>query len=331
MTLSGADAGNYTVAASGTTTADITPLTLSITYAGVDRVYDGTNSAAVIATPTNRVSGDNLTIAVGSASFNDTVATIGLRGKDVGSAKTVDYSNVSLSGSDAGNYSLAATSGATTAAITAKALTVTGITASNKVYDASQAATVSVSGANNAAVLQAGGLVAGDQLVVSATGLFDTKHVGVGKTVTLTSTYSGNDRNNYMIAGQATTTADVTPKTLAITDGISWADKVYDGQTDAGASVATGVTNTILVNGGMVSGDVVTVTATGSYANKNVAYSTSVASGTISSTQDSTTLSITSGSINTQAAVGSIVRFYAGANGTGTLLGSSTLSAIASG
>ncbi|MFN5792141.1 MAG: YDG domain-containing protein, partial [Burkholderiales bacterium] len=206
MTLSGTDAGNYTVAASGTTTADITPLTLSITYAGVDRVYDGTNSATVMATPTNRVSGDNLTIAVGSASFNDTVATIGSRGKDVGSAKTVDYSNVSLSGSDAGNYSLAATSGATTAAITAKALTVTGITASNKVYDASQAATVSVSGANNAAVLQAGGLVAGDQLVVSATGLFDTKHVGVGKTVTLTSTYSGNYRNNYTLAGQATTT-----------------------------------------------------------------------------------------------------------------------------
>jgi Phage tail sheath protein subtilisin-like domain/Phage tail sheath C-terminal domain len=50
-----------------------------------------------------------------------------------------------------------------------------------------------------------------------------------------------------------------------------------------------------------------------------------VATGTVSSTQNSTSLAITSGALITQAKAGSIVRFWSGANGTGTLLGTSAI------
>lgn len=55
-----------------------------------------------------------------------------------------------------------------------------------------------------------------------------------------------------------------------------------------------------------------------------------VATGTISSTQSSTALAITGGAITTQAAVGTVVQFWSGAAGTGTLLGTSSIAAIAS-
>jgi hypothetical protein len=55
-----------------------------------------------------------------------------------------------------------------------------------------------------------------------------------------------------------------------------------------------------------------------------------VASGTIAGAQTSTSLSISGGAITTQATVGSKVKFYSGSNGTGSLLGQSTIAAISS-
>ena len=273
-TYGGADRGNYVITDQPTASADITPLTLSMTYTGVNRVYDGTAGAVVTATATNKVSGDNLLVNVGTAAFREAVsAPVGSRGKDVGALKAVDYSGVTLSGSDAGNYTLAATSGATTATITAKTLTISGITASNKVYDGGTAATVSTTGVTTA-VLQAGGLVANDVVTVSATGVFNDKTAAIGKTVTLTSTYGGADAGNYSFVHQATTTADVTPKPVTVS-GLTWGDKVYDGLLSAGAVTTTGVTSasTIVLVTGIVASDSVNVTATGNYADKNVAYS----------------------------------------------------------
>ena len=55
-----------------------------------------------------------------------------------------------------------------------------------------------------------------------------------------------------------------------------------------------------------------------------------VATGTIAGAQTSTALSISGGAIATQATVGSKVKFYSGAAGTGTLLGATTLTGITS-
>ena len=71
----------------------------------------------------------------------------------------------------------------------------------------------------SADVLQAGGLVAGDKFTVSATGTFDTKNVGSGKTVTLSSSYSGDDVGNYLITGQANTTATVSVRPTSVWTG----------------------------------------------------------------------------------------------------------------
>ena len=55
-----------------------------------------------------------------------------------------------------------------------------------------------------------------------------------------------------------------------------------------------------------------------------------VATGTIAATQTSTALAITGGALTSQAAVGSVVQFWSGSNGTGTLLGTSAIASITS-
>jgi hypothetical protein len=146
--------------------------------------------------------------------------------------------------------------------------------------------------------------------VASAT--FNNKNVGTSKTISYSGvTLSGDDAANYTFSGSGVTVADITP--LALTVSYAGTDRIYDGGT--AATVVATPTN-------MVAGDRLTLTvAGGSFADKNVAYLTSVASGTIARAQTSTDLSITGGSINNQAEVGSVVRFYSGPGGTGTLRG----------
>jgi mucin-19 len=99
--------------------------------------------------------------------------------------------------------------------------------------------------------------------VNTAAGVFSDKNVENGKIVTLSSTYTGADVGNYIIASQATATADITPKALTVS-GLVANNKAYDGTTSAtvntaGASYA-----------GLVAGDAVVVSANGVFADKNV-------------------------------------------------------------
>ena len=125
--------------------------------------------------------------------------------KNVGTGKTVTVSGLSLTGADAGNYVLTAPT--TTANITAATLTVTGITASDKVYDGTTDATLDTTGA---ALV---GAIAGDDVtlnLVSAIGMFDTPDIGTDKTVFITGlTVAGTDSGNYSLT-QPTTTASIT-------------------------------------------------------------------------------------------------------------------------
>ena len=89
----------------------------------------------------------------------------------------------SASGSDVNNYAFTHQT-STTADITAKPVTVSGITASNKVYDGLTGATVDVSGIDETGI----GILAGDTgtVTISATEYFD-KNVEQ-ENITLTST-----------------------------------------------------------------------------------------------------------------------------------------------
>ncbi|MBU2320933.1 MAG: hypothetical protein KJ609_20515, partial [Gammaproteobacteria bacterium] len=254
-------AGNYNLSNTTTvTTADIAKAVISA-ITGItanNKTYDG-NTAATLDTSgtgfTGMVSGDDLTVASASGSFAD---------KNAGENKTVTVSGLTLSGDDAANYSLASTTAVTTADI-AKAVisAITGITASNKTYDGNTTATLDTSSTSFT------GMVSGDDLTVaSASGSFDNKNAGSGKTVTVSGLgLSGTDAANYTLADTtAITTADIAKAVISAITGITASNKTYDGNTTA--TLDTSSTSFT----GMVSGDDVTVaSASGSFDDKNAA------------------------------------------------------------
>src|SRR5208282_5087594 len=106
-----------------------------VSATGANKVYDGTTTATVTLSD-NRVAGDVLA---------DTYTTASFANASVGNNIPVTVNGIAMSGTDAGNYTLASTTATTTANITPAALvvvTVTGVTASNKVYDGTTTATI---------------------------------------------------------------------------------------------------------------------------------------------------------------------------------------------
>jgi hypothetical protein len=114
ISISGADAGNYTFNTTASTMANITARVLTVTATGINKVYDGTRTATVTLSD-NRVAGDVLTANYTTATFVN---------KNVGTSKTVSVSGIIVTGTDAGNYTFNTTA-TTTANITARALTIT--------------------------------------------------------------------------------------------------------------------------------------------------------------------------------------------------------------
>jgi hypothetical protein len=112
--LGGLDAGNYTVNTTASTTADITARSLTVTATGINKVYEN-GLAATVTLSDNRVAGDVFTDSYTSAAFVT---------KDVGTGITVNVSGISISGTDAGNYTFNTTA-STTANITKRPVTVT--------------------------------------------------------------------------------------------------------------------------------------------------------------------------------------------------------------
>ena len=137
----------------------------------------------------------------------------------MGVNKTVTLTET-VAGADAGNYNITKQI-TTTATITKKALTVSGISVDNKVYDRTTAATVSVANASFA------GLINGDVVTVAATGTFRNKVAEADKTIDLTETMGGADVGNYEVTAQSTATATISKRPSTI-DGITAANKEYD-------------------------------------------------------------------------------------------------------
>ena len=259
---SGADVGNYSIVGQGTALATISAKALTIGgITAANKTYDGTAAATVssaAATKTGLLAGDVVTVAA-TGTFAD---------RNAGS-KTVTLSS-SYGGADVGNYSIAGQA-STTATISPKALTVSGITAADKTYDGTTTATVSTAAANKAGLVSVlvSGVSTPDDVTVLATGTFSDKNAGANKVVALASTYGGADVGNYTITGQSNAIATISKAPLTIT-GITAADKTYDGTTLATVDT-TGVTAAVLVTGGKVAGDDVSVTATGTFSGKDVA------------------------------------------------------------
>ena len=239
-TLSGADAGNYTLRGPATANANITAKVIDLINAvAQNRVYDGTTDADVAADLGGVIAGDDLDVALNGLLDN----------KNAGSNKTVTVTGT-LSGADAGNYTLSGPATAT-ADITAKVIDLINTVAQNRVYDGTRNADV-------AADLD--GVISGDDLVVALVGLFDDKNASTGRTVTVNGALSGADAGNYTLSGPTTTTADISAKVIDLINAIAHS-KVYDGTTDA--DVVAGLD-------GVISGDDLDVALTGLFEDAKV-------------------------------------------------------------
>jgi hypothetical protein len=201
-----------------------------------NKVYDGTTAATLSGgTLTGAIAGDSIALSAPAGAFDN---------KNVGTAKPIALTGLSLSGSDIGNYTLGSVPTSTTANITAKPLTVSGITAANKVYDGKVDATLSGGTLT--------GVVAGDSVALSApSGTFADKNAGTAKTVNVTGlALSGTDVGNYTVtAGSTSTTADITVRPSSTWSGAAGTNNWFDaGNWDAlpdGANVlAVNIGNT---------------------------------------------------------------------------------------
>ncbi|WP_346308835.1 YDG domain-containing protein [Limnohabitans sp.] len=224
----------------------VSPKALSLSANAVQKEYDGTASlSGVVLTPSGAFEGDAIGVSYGAGSFD---------GKNAG-AQGFTLSGLALQGADQANYVLDSAQLSGTGSITPKAITVSGLQAQDKVYDGSTQASVQTSGA------VFNGIVAGDQLSVTATGQFDTRHVGTNKAVTLSSSFGGADLDNYSITPQASSTASITPAPLVVT--ASAARKTYDGNT-----TAPGV-GTVGALAGATAGDTVAFAGSLAFTDKN--------------------------------------------------------------
>jgi hypothetical protein len=241
IAASGADAGNYSYNTTANTTADITAKTITVDAIGADKVYDGSTAATIAALgTTGLVAGDAVTFGNASAAFAD---------KNAGSNKAVTVSGITASGADAGNYSYNTTTN-TTADISQLGITVDA-TGTNRVYDGTTA---------DAVTLASVGVLSGDTVNFTGTGSFLNKHVGTSKAVGVSGiAASGADAGNYSYNTTTNTTADISQ--LGITVDAIGTNRVYDGTT------ADSVT---LASAGVLSGDTVNFTGTGSFLTKNV-------------------------------------------------------------
>lgn len=211
LTLAGTDASNYTLI-QPSASANITQRLLTINATGINKTYDGTTTANVTLAD-DCLPGDVLVLSFTNASFAN---------KHIGSAKTVSISGISVTGTDAENYTYSSNAAAT-ADIIPLQITVT-VVADNKTYDGTIFSLA-------VPEVTAGSLLGGDTSDWSQT--FDTRFVGSNKTLTPAGIVNdGNNGQNYTVTFNTVAAGTITQKEITVT-GITAADKTYDGTTTA--------------------------------------------------------------------------------------------------
>ncbi len=254
-TFSGTDAGNYSLSVTGapTATANITTKTVTPNITTANKVYDGSTTATISTrTLTGAVAGDDIALSGGTATFNTAA---------VGNNKTVTATGLTLSGTAATNYTLSSTTATTTANITSKPLTVTGLTGVSRVYDGTTAAIVTGTAALS-------GVIAPDVVTLQGTPsfAFGSKNVATNSPITTTGyTLGGAGASNYSLTPPSLS-ANLTAKSLTVGGSFTANNKEYDGNTSAVIG-----TNSLTLTG-VIAGDTVSLTtgAVATFADKNV-------------------------------------------------------------
>lgn len=227
VTFTPSDQANYSVITK-TVSINVTKATLTVTDPDItlSKVYDGTTTAAVTCgTLSGVVSGDEVIITA-EATYNDAnVAT----GKTI----TVHYT---LSGADAGNYTVPADYEVTAGAITKAQLYVTGVGITNdKNYDGTKTAEVYFPGAlNGAATIDAASI---SYTITAAYASANASDNAIN--ILVQYSFTGVNTNNYYLPGNYTKSGHIYRKQLTVTDPVISLSKVYDGNTTAAVTCGT--------------------------------------------------------------------------------------------
>ena len=226
LTLGGDSVANYVLAESENqteTTATITAKKVTVTITPNGGTYGSVTAAA--ANLSGAVDGENVpvTLTYTGNGYNDTAVPVNAGSYTV----TVSISN--------SNYTL---TGNTTAdfVITPKAVTVSGITANDKVYDGTTNAVLDYSNA------QFDGILENDKLTVAAKGMFEKAEAGKQNVAISDLTLGGDSAANYVLAesgNQTETTATITAKEVTVTPDNK--SKVYEEKDPKLTYIVSGV------------------------------------------------------------------------------------------
>ena len=227
--------------------AQVTTLTVGGSFTANDKVYDGSITA------TGTTAGLTLLGVNGGDSVTIASATLAFATAAAGTARTVSITAITLGGTHANSYTVNLTGApTTTAAITQRAATVTGISVAPKVYDGSLTASVTGTAAY-------GNLAPAETFPVSGTPMatFATKVIGSATPVTITG-YAAPSAN-YTVTQPTGLGASITARPLTLGGSLTATSRPFDGTT-AAVIATNALTLTPVVTGDTVS--LTTVTAT---------------------------------------------------------------------
>ena len=283
LTLTGAGAGNYSLSATTlTTTGDIARKTLTLEgTAGTQftKIYDGTATVTQ-----NLVRGTNYRLAgvvegegTSVVALNESVAQgayTTANAQAAGAQQNVTFTNLALTGSGTGNYTLATSKTFENAGrITPKELNLAlaSGTRFDKTYDGNANVAQSLTKGTNYSLT---GFVTGEGAGIeldTVTGTYADKNAARDKAVTFGGLrLTGTGAGNYVLNKTALTgIGTISPKqlNLALTSGARF-DKTYDGNANVTQSLTKG-TNYTLTNFADGEGAGITITGAGTYTDKN--------------------------------------------------------------
>ena len=226
LKLGGDSAANYVLAESGNqteTTATITAKEVTVTITSNGGTYGSVVAAA--ANLSGAVDGENVpvTLTYTGNGYNDTAVPVNAGSYTV--TVSIANSNYTLTGNTTADF-----------VITPKAVTVSGITANDKVYDGTTNAVLDYSNA------QFDGILENDKLTVAAKGVFEKAEAGKQNVAISDLTLGGDSAANYVLAesgNQTETIATITAKEVTVTPDNK--SKVYEEKDPKLTYIVSGV------------------------------------------------------------------------------------------
>ncbi|WP_339169182.1 YDG domain-containing protein [Paenibacillus sp. FSL R5-0341] len=255
-TLGGADAAKYIAPANYTIQTGVitaAQLTIGEPMLTLDEINGDSSLAISAGSLVGVVSGEDVTVS--AEALYDTLSTQEVR------PLTVVYT---IAGVDSGKYIAPVNNTNYTVYVQSSADTGTiiDLITTFKVYDGTFATTAIAGSRVGSCGENEQGICPGDDVTVSASGVYDNENVGTNKKITVSYILSGNDATNYTAPDEIAVNGVITRKQLMITSPTLILSKVYDG------TLIANVTPGALSN--IIPGDDVQVIAVATYNNAAV-------------------------------------------------------------